>query len=83
VSVTWVDASGAIHVSKKGSEEVRGLCGGIGLFGVITEIKMQMTKQSNTHVSTWYVKDDDNIADDVEKMLKVGGGRAARLAVGL
>jgi hypothetical protein len=84
VSVTWVDAAGEIHVSEKGSEEARGLCGGVGLFGVITELVMQMTEPTNTHVSTWYVRDDADIANDVEKMLKVGrAGRRGGVSRGI
>jgi hypothetical protein len=69
--VTWVDARGDIHVSQKGSEEATALCGGLGLFGTITEFTLQLTEHSNTHFFTWYLKDDSNIAEDVEKMLQV------------
>jgi hypothetical protein len=72
--VTWVDARGDIHVSQKGSEEAIALCGGLGLFGTITELTLQLTQHTNTHFFTWYLKDDTNIAEDVEKMLKVGVG---------
>lgn len=71
VDVTWVDAYGEVHVSPKGSEEAIALCGGLGLFGTITELTLQLTEHSNTHFFTWYLKDDSNIAEDVEKMLKV------------
>ena len=70
--MTWVDARGEVHVSSKGSEEAIALCGGLGLFGTITELTLQLTESSNTHFFTWYLKDDTNIAEDVEKMLQVG-----------
>lgn len=47
------------------------MCGGLGLFGTITELTLQLTEHTNTHFSTWYLKDDTNLADDVEKMLQV------------
>lgn len=71
VDVTWVDARGDIHVSKKGSEEAVALCGGLGLMGTITEITLQMNEWTNSRFFTWYLKDDTNLAEDVEKMLKV------------
>jgi FAD/FMN-containing dehydrogenase len=73
VDVKWVDAQGEVHNSAKGSEEAFALCGGLGLLGTITELTLQLTQHSNTHFSTWYLKPDDNLADDVEAMLKVGG----------
>jgi FAD/FMN-containing dehydrogenase len=76
VDVTWVDAQGEVHTSPKGSEEAFALCGGLGLLGTITELTLQMTPTTNTHFSTWYLKPDDNLADDVEAMLKVGDGAA-------
>ena len=72
MDVTWVDARGEVHVSPKGSEEAIALCGGLGLFGTITELTLQLTEYTNTHFFTWYLKDDTNIAEDVEKMLQVG-----------
>jgi FAD/FMN-containing dehydrogenase len=74
VDVTWVDAKGEVHVSSKGSEEAAAMCGGLGLLGTITEFTLQLTEHSNTHFFTWYLKDDTNIAEDVERMLKVGLG---------
>jgi hypothetical protein len=71
VEVTWVDGKGAVHTSPAGSDEARGLCGGIGIVGVISELKLQMTPTSTTHVSTWYVKDDKDIANDINKMLAI------------
>lgn len=72
VDVTWVDARGEVHTSAKGSKDAIALCGGLGLFGTITELTLQLTETTNTHFSTWYLKDDTNLAEDVEKMLKVG-----------
>lgn len=69
--VTWVDSSGAIHTSAKGSPEAKGLCGGLGLLGSITEFTLEMTPTSNTRLSTWYLKEDTDIAGDIAKMLKI------------
>jgi FAD/FMN-containing dehydrogenase len=71
VDVTWVDASGTVRTSAKGSEEARALCGGLGLLGTITEFTLQMTETTNTWFSTWYLKDDTNMAEDIDKMLQV------------
>jgi len=80
--VTWVDARGDVHVSSKGSEEAIALCGGLGLFGTITELTLQLTEHTNTHFFTWYLKDDTNIAEDVEKMLAVRQQGQPRQGVG-
>jgi len=53
LEVTWVDAAGEIHRSAKGSPEAIALCGGLGLFGAITEFKIQMVPYSITQLSTW------------------------------
>lgn len=42
VSITWVDAAGNVHVSPRGSEEARGICGGVGLVGIIAELTLQV-----------------------------------------
>jgi len=73
IDVTWVTANGTVKVSKKGSEEAVALCGGIGLLGAITEFNLQLTPTSNTKFSTWYLRDDTNLAADVAEMLKVMG----------
>lgn len=71
VDVTWVDANGDIRTSVKGSEDAKALCGGIGLLGVVAEITLQMRPTTNSWFKTWYLKDDKNLADDIEVMLKV------------
>jgi len=71
IDVTWVCANGTVHVSKRGSPEAEALCGGLGLLGVISEFNLQLTPTSNTRFSTWYLRDDANLAADVEEMLKV------------
>ena len=42
MSITWVDAAGTVHESPRGSEEARGLCGGVGVVGIIAELKLQV-----------------------------------------
>ncbi len=51
--MTWVDATGKVHKSYKGSPEATALCGGLGLFGAITEFTLQMVPYSTTQLSTW------------------------------
>jgi FAD/FMN-containing dehydrogenase len=70
VDVTWVDARGDVHTSPRGSDEAAALCGGIGLLGALTEITLQLTEHSNTLFSTKYIRDDANLATDVEEILK-------------
>lgn len=53
VDVTWVDATGTVRTSAKGSDEARALCGGLGLLGTLTEFTLQMTETTNTWFSTW------------------------------
>ena len=72
LDLTWVDAAGNVHTSKRGSPEANAHCGGIGLLGSITEFTLAMTPTSNTLLSTWYLKEDTNLAEDIEKMLAVG-----------
>lgn len=71
LDITWVDAAGNVHTSKKGSPEANAHCGGIGLLGSITEFTLGMTPASNTLLSTWYLKEDTNLAEDIEKMLAI------------
>lgn len=71
VNVTFIDGKGEIHTVGKGSDELRGICGSIGLLGIVTEVTLQLTETTNTRLSTWYVRDDDNIFEDIEKMLQI------------
>jgi FAD/FMN-containing dehydrogenase len=71
ISVTWVNALGEVTTSPRDSQEVRLLCGGLGLIGVVTEMKIQMTPPSHTKLITRYLSKDDNLVEEVEKMLKV------------
>ncbi|WIA41068.1 hypothetical protein OEZ86_004702 [Tetradesmus obliquus] len=67
---TWVDASGGIHTSSRDSPEGHALAGGVGLVGIITEVKLQMTPPSNTQAVSINLLPDSNIAADVTKFLK-------------
>lgn len=49
------------------------LCGGLGLIGLVTELEVQMTPPTHTKLITRYLSKDDDLVNDVEKMLKVGG----------
>jgi FAD/FMN-containing dehydrogenase len=74
-----VDAQGEVHTSAKGSKEAHALCGGLGLLGTLTEFTLQLTETSKTHFFTWYLKDDANLADDIETLLKVRPSDVAAL----
>uniref|UniRef100_A0A383WHX7 FAD-binding PCMH-type domain-containing protein n=1 Tax=Tetradesmus obliquus TaxID=3088 RepID=A0A383WHX7_TETOB len=67
---TWVDASGGIHTSSRDSPEGHALAGGVGLVGIITEVKLQMTPPSNTQAVSINLLPDSNIAADVTKLLQ-------------
>jgi hypothetical protein len=71
---TWVDASGTVHTSERHSAEGRGLSGGVGLIGIITEVKLQMTPPSNTKVISKNLLPDASIGQDVLNLVKVGTG---------
>ena len=40
--ITWVDGKGEVHTAKRDSPEGHGLCSGMGLLGIISEVKMQL-----------------------------------------
>lgn len=69
---TWVDASGNVHVSDRYSPEGKGLAGGVGLIGIITEVKLQMTPPSNTKAVSINLLPDHNIGQEVQNYVKVG-----------
>lgn len=70
-SFTWVDSSGNVHVSARDSAEGRGLAGGVGLIGIITEVELQMTPPSKTQAVSINFLPDATMAADVQKYLKV------------
>lgn len=72
LEVTWVDGTGKVHVSKKGDPEFAAFNGGLGVFGVMTELLIQLTPTTDTRLSTVTNKDTDMTAD-INKMLKVVG----------
>lgn len=69
---TWVDASGVVRTSDRHSPEGKGLAGGVGLIGIITEIKLQMTPPSNTKAISKNLIPDINIGQDTLNYVKVG-----------
>jgi hypothetical protein len=40
--ITFVDGQGVVHVVPRHSAAGRGLCSGLGLLGIITELTLQM-----------------------------------------
>jgi len=72
LAVKIVDGTGAVHIIKKGDPDFRMLNGGLGLVGIITEITFQMTAPTNTQLFTLEKVDDNNLANDVQKMFELG-----------
>jgi FAD/FMN-containing dehydrogenase len=70
LSVTWVDASGAVVRSTRDSPEGRAIVGSLGLLGVVTEVTLQLTPASNTRFDTVWKKSDASIATDILEMLQ-------------
>jgi hypothetical protein len=48
--ITWVDGTGAVHVSKRHSDVGHGLCSGLGLMGVMTELTVQLEVGEESYV---------------------------------
>jgi hypothetical protein len=72
LEVTWVDGRGNIHVSKPSDPEFKAFNGGLGLFGVITELLLQLTPPTLTELIT-VAKDDKDMMNEINRLLKVGG----------
>lgn len=49
------------------------MAGGVGLIGIISEVKLQMTPPSNTKAVSINLIPDSNIAEDVKSFIKVSG----------
>jgi FAD/FMN-containing dehydrogenase len=74
VEVTWVDAQGKVHKASRDTPETwKAINGGIGLIGVITELRLQLTPPTNTQLKTILNQPDDNMYEMIEKLLQVGG----------
>lgn len=58
-------------MSKPSDPEFRGMNGGLGVYGVMTEFLMQMTPLSYTTLTTVEQK-DTNMHKDLQGLLKVG-----------
>jgi FAD/FMN-containing dehydrogenase len=70
VAVTWVDGRGRIRTSRPKDPEFKAFNGGVGTFGVITELTIQMTPPTNTQLIT-VVKEDKDMMEEINKLLKV------------
>jgi hypothetical protein len=68
---TWIDASGEVHIADRHSPEGKALAGGVGLIGIITEVKLQLTPPSNVKAISKNLIHDDNIGQDVLGYVKV------------
>lgn len=69
LEVTWVDGTGKVHASKPTDPEFKAMVGGLGVFGVVTELLMQMTPPTATTLVT-VEGDDKNMFADVQRLLK-------------
>ena len=76
LEVVWIDGTGKVHKSKKGDPEFAAFNGGLGVFGVMTELLIQMTPPTNTQLITVTNK-DDKLMEDINKLLKVHKGLVA------
>ncbi|WIA09638.1 hypothetical protein OEZ85_009026 [Tetradesmus obliquus] len=70
LKVTWVDGRGIVHVSTPSDPEFRAFNGGLGMFGVITELLMQLTPPTNTELIT-VVKNDKDMMAEINRLLKI------------
>jgi hypothetical protein len=69
---TGVSYASAWQVTRDNPEIWKAVNGGIGLIGVITEIKIQLTPPTNTQLKTILNQPDDNMYEMIEKLLQVG-----------
>jgi FAD/FMN-containing dehydrogenase len=74
VEIVWVDAAGTRRVARPGDEEWNAFYGGLGLIGVMTEILVQLEPESHTKISTKLKIPDDNMVQDVSRILEQVGG---------
>jgi FAD/FMN-containing dehydrogenase len=72
LEVTWVDGRGKIHTSKPTDPAFKAFNGGLGMFGVITELLVQLTPPTNTELIT-IVKSDKDMMNEINRLLKVRG----------
>jgi FAD/FMN-containing dehydrogenase len=82
LEVTWVDGRGSVHVSRPSDPEFKALNGGLGMFGVITELLLQLTPPTNTELIT-VVKSDKDMMNEINRLLKVRKCAPADYGIGL
>lgn len=70
LEITWVDGTGKVHVSKPDDPEFRGMNGGLGVYGVMTEFLMQMTPPRGAELIT-VRKSDKDMFKTINELLKV------------
>lgn len=70
LEVTWVDGTGKVHVSKQGDADFTAFNGGLGVFGVMTELLIQLTPTSNAELIT-VKQNDTNMMNNINGLLKV------------
>ncbi|WIA38074.1 hypothetical protein OEZ86_001443 [Tetradesmus obliquus] len=70
LAVTWVDGRGRIRTSTRKDPEFKAFNGGVGVFGVVTELLLQMTPPSNTQLIT-VMKDDKDMMGEINRLLKI------------
>lgn len=70
LEVTWVDGTGQIRVSTTSDTEFAAFKGSLGVFGVMTELLLQLTPTTYTELITVQQEDTD-MAAKIEDLLKV------------
>jgi L-gulonolactone oxidase len=69
LEITWVDGTGQTRVTKRDSDEGRALVASVGNLGVVTELLLQLTPPTYTHLMTRYEATDADMVNDFEKLL--------------
>lgn len=70
LEVTWVDSTGVVHVSKRGEPDFSAFAGSLGVFGVMTELLLQLTPSANAELMT-VKQNDKDMAANIDALLKV------------
>lgn len=70
LEVTWMDGTGAVHASRRGEPDFSAFPGGLGVFGVMTKLLLQLTRSTNAELMTVRQNDTD-MAANIDALLKV------------
>ncbi|KAF6261964.1 hypothetical protein COO60DRAFT_701031 [Scenedesmus sp. NREL 46B-D3] len=70
-NIQWVDGKGEVHTSERRSPQGKAICGGLGVIGVVTQVKLQLEKPGKVFVRTHARVADTQLLSDIEAMQKV------------